>query len=164
VNVTLPGTRSETATEDVLSLSYTWSSHKRERQNTLLVVFSNAPQRVGGFVHRSDRGGARWLYIGVVTSDLIHRENARRFLTSHVWAGCLLTVLEAACSGKSGGVRQRSARAKAASHPVSRQPAQTSGVRKRVPFSTGVVLHRYRVTLGRRLCWPVRHNRLCVWR
>jgi len=33
----------------------------------------------------------------------------------------------------------RSARAKAASHPVGRQPAQTSGVRKRVPFATGVI-------------------------
>jgi len=37
------GTRSKTAPEDVLSLSYTWSSRKRERQNTLRVVYSNAP-------------------------------------------------------------------------------------------------------------------------
>jgi len=37
------GTRSKMAPDDVLSLSYTWSSHKRERQNTLWVVFSNAP-------------------------------------------------------------------------------------------------------------------------
>jgi len=63
----------------------------------------------------------------------------RRFLTLLVFAGCLLTGLEAACSGKSGGVRHRSAQVKAASHPVSRQPAQASGVRKRLPFSTGVV-------------------------
>jgi len=34
--------RSKTAPEDVSSLSYTWSSRKRERQNTLRVVFSNA--------------------------------------------------------------------------------------------------------------------------
>ena len=33
------------APEDVSSLSYTWSSHKRERQNTLRVVFSNAAMR-----------------------------------------------------------------------------------------------------------------------
>jgi len=46
---------------------------------------------------------------------------------------------KAACSGKSGGVRLRLTRAKAAYHPVSRQSAQTSGVRKRLPFSTGVV-------------------------
>jgi len=38
-------TRSKTAPEDVLSLSYTWSSHKRGRQNTLRVVLSNAPIR-----------------------------------------------------------------------------------------------------------------------
>jgi len=37
-----PGTRSKTAPEDVLSLSCTWSFHKREIQNTLRVVFSNA--------------------------------------------------------------------------------------------------------------------------
>jgi len=36
-------TRSKTPLEDVLSLSHTWISHKRERQNTLRVVFSNAP-------------------------------------------------------------------------------------------------------------------------
>jgi len=35
-------TRSKTAPEDYLSLSYTRSFHKRERQNTLRVVFSNA--------------------------------------------------------------------------------------------------------------------------
>jgi len=34
--------RSKRAPEDVLSLSYAWSSHKRARQNTLRVVFSNA--------------------------------------------------------------------------------------------------------------------------
>jgi len=34
--------RSKTARGDVLSLSYTWISHKRERQNTLRVMFSNA--------------------------------------------------------------------------------------------------------------------------
>jgi len=38
------GTRSKTAPEDVLSLSYAWSSHKRGRQNTLGVMFSNAPK------------------------------------------------------------------------------------------------------------------------
>jgi len=43
--ITHHGTRSNTAPEDVLSLSYTWSSHKRERQNTLRVVFSNAAMR-----------------------------------------------------------------------------------------------------------------------
>ena len=53
-----------------------------------------------------------------------------------VCAGCLLTGLEAACSGESGGVRLRSSLPEqAASNPVSRQPAQTSGVRKRLPFS-----------------------------
>jgi len=56
-----------------------------------------------------------------------------------VCAGCLLTGLEAACSGKPGGVRLRPAREKAASRPVSRQPAQTSGVKNRLPFLTGVV-------------------------
>jgi len=85
------------------------------------------------------RRGEIYNYNGVVTSDLIHRENGRRFLTPLVRAGCLLTGLEAACSGKSGGVRHRSALAKASSYPVSRQPAQTSGVRKRLPFSTGKV-------------------------
>jgi len=35
-------TRSRTAPKDVLSLSHTWSSHYRERQNTFRVVFSNA--------------------------------------------------------------------------------------------------------------------------
>ena len=39
---TQTGTRSNTSPEDVLSLSHTWSSHKRERQSTLLDVFSNA--------------------------------------------------------------------------------------------------------------------------
>ena len=70
---------------------------------------------------RADRRGnpsariirARWLCNGGVTSDLIHRENGRRFLTPLVCAGCLLTGLEAACSGKSGGVRLRAAQAKA---------------------------------------------------
>jgi len=69
-------------------------------------------------------------YNGGVTSDLVHRENGRRFLMPLVCADCLLTGLEAACSGKSGGVRLRSARARArvgakqaASNPVSRQPA-----------------------------------------
>jgi len=81
----------------------------------------------------------RWLYNGVLTSGLIHRENGRRFLTPLVCAGCLRTGLEAACSGKSGGVRLRSAREKAASHPVSRQPAQTSCVKIRLPFLMGVV-------------------------
>ena len=51
-------TRSKTAPRDVLSLSYSWSSHKRERQNTLRVVFSNAAQvKVAGklsYVVRSD--------------------------------------------------------------------------------------------------------------
>ena len=81
----------------------------------------------------------RLLYNGGVTSDPIHRENGRRFLTPLVFADCLLSGLEAACSGKSGGVRLRSARAKAASNPVSRQPAQTSGVKKRLSFMMGVV-------------------------
>jgi len=79
------------------------------------------------------------LYNGVLTSGLIHRENGRRFLTPLVFAGCLLTGLETACSGKSGGFRLRSAREKAASHPVSRQSTQTSGVKKRLPFLMGVV-------------------------
>ena len=35
----------ENGPEDVLSLSYTWSSHKRQRQKTLRLVFPNAPQR-----------------------------------------------------------------------------------------------------------------------
>jgi len=88
---------------------------------------------------------SRWLYNGGVTSDVIHRENGRRFLTPLLCAGCLFTGWKAACSGKSGGVRPRSARAKAAFHPVSRHPAQTSGVRKRLPFSTGfsVDVRRY---------------------
>jgi len=80
----------------------------------------------------------RWLYSGVVTSGLIHRENGRRFLTPINCASCLLTGWKAACSGKSGRVRLRPARAKAAFHPLSRQPAQTSGVWKRLPFSMGV--------------------------
>jgi len=74
-----------------------------------------------------------------VTSGLIHRENGRRFLTPLVCADRLLTGWKAACSGKSGVVRHRPARAKAAFHPVSRQLAQTSGVRKRLPFSTRVI-------------------------
>ena len=45
VKLLLLGTRSKTTPEDVLSLSYIWSSHKRERQNTFRVVFSNAAQR-----------------------------------------------------------------------------------------------------------------------
>jgi len=45
------------------------------------------------------------------------------------------------CAGKYGGVRHRSARAKAAFHSVSRQPAQTVGVRKRLPFSTGMITY-----------------------
>jgi len=69
----------------------------------------------------------------------LYTENGRRFLTPLVYAGCLLTGLEAACSGKSGGVRPRSARAKAASNPVSMKPAQTSGVKKRLPFSMAVL-------------------------
>jgi len=40
-----PGMRSKMAPGNVLSLSNTWSSHKRERQNTLRVVFSNAALR-----------------------------------------------------------------------------------------------------------------------
>jgi len=39
---TWPRMRSKTAPEDVLSLSYKWSFLKRERQNILRVVFSNA--------------------------------------------------------------------------------------------------------------------------
>jgi len=78
-------------------------------------------------------------YNGVVTSDLIHRQNGRRFLTPLVCAGCLLTGSEAASLGKSGGVRLRSARVKAASNPVSRQPALTSGVKKCLPFFMRVV-------------------------
>jgi len=42
--VALAGTRSKMAPDDVLSLSYIWSSHQREKQNTLRVVFSNAAQ------------------------------------------------------------------------------------------------------------------------
>jgi len=88
----------------------------------------------------------RWLYNGEVTSDLIHRVTGRRSLTPLVCAGCLLTGLEAPCSGKSGGFRLRSARAKAACNSVNRQPAQTSGVKKCFPF-LWEWLHRYRVTL-----------------
>jgi len=88
-------------------------------------------------------GQARWLYIGGVTSGVTHRENGRRFMTPLVCAGSLLTGWKAACSGKSGEVRLRSALAKAASHPVSEQPAQISGVRKRLPFSMGVVPSLY---------------------
>jgi len=36
----------ENGTQDVLSLSYMWSFHKRGGHNTLQVVFSNAPQVV----------------------------------------------------------------------------------------------------------------------
>ena len=79
----------------------------------------------------------RWLFC--VTEEwlqTLYRENRRRFLRP-LFAGCLLTGLQAACSGKSGWVRLRSAFAKAASYPVSRQPAQTSGVKKRFPFFYG---------------------------
>jgi len=76
--------------------------------------------------------------ITVESLRTLYTETKRRhFLTTLVCVGCLLTGLETACSGKSGGVRRRSARAKAASHPVSRQPVQTSSVRKRLPLSTG---------------------------
>jgi len=37
--------RSKMAPEDVLSLSFSWSPHKRESLNTLRVVFSNAAQK-----------------------------------------------------------------------------------------------------------------------
>ena len=76
---------------------------------------------------------------GGVTSDL--RENGGRFLTPLVCVGCLLAGLKSACSGESGGLGLRSARAKATFHPVRRQPAQTSGVRKHLPFRTGVITH-----------------------
>ena len=82
----------------------------------------------------------RWLYNCGVTLSLIHRKNGRRFLSSLVCASHLFTGWKAVCSGKSGGGRIRSARAKAAFYPVSRQPGQTSGVRKRLPFPKGVTL------------------------
>jgi len=81
---------------------------------------------------------ARWLSNGGVTSGPIQRENEKCFLRPFVFAGRLLTGWKAACSGESGRVRLRLARAKATFHPVSRQTAQKSGVRKRRPFSTGV--------------------------
>jgi len=86
------------------------------------------------FFQRSDRAACGWL-----GNTRCGRENGRRFLTPLVFAGCLLTGLETACSGKSGGFQLRSAREKAASHPVSRQSTQTSGVKKRLPFLMGVV-------------------------
>jgi len=61
-------------------------------------------------------------------------ENGRRFLTPLVCEGCLLTAWKAAFA--------RTERSRAppdllpvAFYPVSRRPAQTSGVRKRLPFS-----------------------------
>ena len=58
-------------------------------------------------------------------SGLILSGNGRRFLTPLACAGRLLTGWKAVCLGKSGGVRLRPVRAKAAFHPVSTQPAQT---------------------------------------
>ena len=61
------------------------------------------------------------------------------FLTPFVCAGRLLTGWKVACSVKSGGVRLLSTREKAAFHLESRQPAETSRIRKRHPFLVGVI-------------------------
>jgi len=78
----------------------------------------------------------RWLYNGGVTSGLTRIE---RETFSDATCLCGLLTYKMKGSGKSGGVRHRSARAKAVFHPVSRQTAQTSGRRKRLPFSTRVI-------------------------
>jgi len=59
----LSWTHSKTASEDALSLSYTWNSHKRERQNTLRVVFSNA-------LHMICRLGSRESNVGMTNARL----------------------------------------------------------------------------------------------
>jgi len=69
-------------------------------------------------------------YDGVTTPV----ENGRRFLTP-LWAGCLLTGWEAAFSRAERCRTPLDLLELSASHPVSRQSAQTSGVRKRLPFS-----------------------------
>jgi len=74
---------------------------------------------------------ARWLHNGVTTPI----KNVRRFLTPLVCAGCLLTGWEAAFSRAERGRTPPDLHEQAASNPASRQSAQTSGVRKRLPFS-----------------------------
>jgi len=73
----------------------------------------------------------RWLYNGVTTP----LENGRRFLTPLFYAGCLLTGWEAAFARVERCRTPPDLPEQAASHPVSRQSAQTIGVRKRLPFS-----------------------------
>ena len=51
----LLGTRSKTATQGCFIVSYPWGSHKRERQNNLRVVFSNAALGEDGDVRFPDR-------------------------------------------------------------------------------------------------------------
>ena len=85
----------------------------------------------------------RWRYNGVtmrgksshgVTTPI---KNGRRFLTPLVCAGCLHTGWEAAFSRaeRSRTPPDLGLPVQAASNPVSRRPAQTSGVRKRLPSS-----------------------------
>ena len=62
-------------------------------------------------------------------------ENGERFLTPNACAGCLLTGWKAAV-GRAERIRASADLPdQAALHPVIRRPAQTSGVRKRLPFS-----------------------------
>jgi len=58
------GTRSKTASEDVLSQSYTWSFLNRERQNTLRAEFPNAAL---GALNRGDSP------LGSATAPALHR-------------------------------------------------------------------------------------------
>ena len=73
----------------------------------------------------------RWLYNGVITPV----ENGRRSLTTLVWAGCLLKGWKAAFAQAERCRIHPGLPEHAAFHPASGQPAQTSGVRKRLPFS-----------------------------
>jgi len=73
----------------------------------------------------------RWLYSGVTTPI----KNGRRFLTPLICVDCLLTGWEAVFSRAERSRNPPDLPEQAVSNLVSRQPAKTSGVRKRLPFS-----------------------------
>jgi len=75
--------------------------------------------------------GGQGDYNGVTTPV----ENGRRFLTPLACAGCLLTGWEAAFTWAERCRTPPDLPEQAASNPVSRQPAKTSSVRKRLTFS-----------------------------
>jgi len=78
---------------------------------------------------------ARWLY----NEGIIPVENGKRFLTLLVCACCLLTGWTAAFARAERIRTHPDLPEQAAFHPVRRRPAQISGVRKRLSFSTEVI-------------------------